>query len=273
MKTFTFIKTIFCVAMASLLFSCMGEREVPQAPDTALQANITIADLIKKYGKINYIDIDTALYIEGVVVGNDVSGNIYKKIYLQDATAGIDIEIEMLSNCHKYPVGQRLVISLKGLAMGLYGGQPQIAGQGNGVVQRLYEPECDQHFFRKGYASSANMPQPEVTTINKMSFTPDRFVGKLVRLDNVHFADPGSTFATAGDPGNGTNRDLLDAAGNKLVTRNSTKALFANDLIPSGEGSVIGIVGIYNGTLQFYFRSKDDIIGFAGFSEQTPSNR
>lgn len=242
--------------------ACVGEHDTPKAPDTDLKANITIAELINRFGETSYTDLDSAWYVEGVVTANDISGNIYKKIYLQDETAGIDVEIEMTKNSHKYPVGQRLVVSLKGLAIGLYGGQPQIAGQGNNVVKRLYEPECDAHFFRKGYASHAHMPEPELITINKLEFSPKRYVGKLVRIDSVRFEDPGLTFATAGDAGNGSNRNIIDKFNNSLVCRNSTKAMFANDIIPDGYGSVVGIVGIYNGTPQFYFRDKDDIIGF-----------
>lgn len=250
------------VVAALLLCACFGEKDTPKAPDSELQANITIRELINRFGKISYTDLDSAWFIEGVVVGNDVSGNIYKKIYLQDETAGIDIEIEMTNNHQKYPVGQRLVVSLKGLAMGLYGGQPQIANQGNNVVQRLYEPECEEHFFRKGYASEKNMPQPISATINEIGFSPKLYVGRLVRIDSVHFEDEGITFATAGDAGNGSNRNLLDRDSNTIVCRNSTKATFANNTLPIGIGSVVGIVGIYNGTPQFYFRDENDIIDF-----------
>ncbi|MCM1042065.1 MAG: DUF5689 domain-containing protein [Bacteroides sp.] len=264
MKTFRNISLrILPVLALAGLFSCVGDPEIPAAPDTDLKANITIKELIDRFGQISYTDLDSAWYIEGVVVGNDVSGNIYKKIYLQDETAGIDIEIEMTNNHHKYPIGQRLVISLKGLAMGLYGGQPQIANQGNNVVQRLYEPECEEHFFRKGYASAANMPEPIALTIKEIKDFPEPYIGMLIRIDSVYFVDAGLTFATAGDVGNGSDRKIFDKEDeNALVCRNSTKASFANDIIPEGFGNVIGILGIYNGTPQFYFRDKDDIFGF-----------
>lgn len=250
------------VAAVLSLCACFGEKDTPKAPNSELQANITIRELINRFGKISYTDLDSSWFIEGVVVGNDASGNIYKKIYLQDETAGIDIEIEMTNNHQKYPVGQRLVVSLKGLAMGLYGGQPQIANQGNNVVQRLYESECEEHFFRKGYASEKNMPQPISATINEIGFSPKLYVGRLVRIDSVHFEDEDITFATAGDVGNGSNRNLLDRNSNSIVCRNSTKATFANDTMPIGIGNVVGIVGIYNGTPQFYFRDENDIIDF-----------
>lgn len=264
---------MFPVAAVLSLCACFGEKDTPKAPDSELQANITIKELLDRFGKISYTDLDSAWVIEGVVVGNDVAGNIYKKIYLQDETAGIDIEIEMSNNHEKYPVGQRLVVSLKGLAMGLYGGQPQIAGQGNNVVQRLYETECDEHFFRRGFASVQNAPQPILTTINMINLSinanPFRYVGRLIRIDSVYFEDANITFANNGDAGNGSNRNILDKFGNSLVCRNSTYALFANDRLPVGIGNVTGILGVYNGTPQFYFRSSDDLENFA---IPTPNN-
>lgn len=264
MKTFRNIFLILPVLALAGLVSCVGEPEKPAAPDTDLKANITIAELISRFGKISYTDLDSAWFIEGVVVGNDISGNIYKKIYLQDETGGIDIEIEMTNNHHKYPIGQRMVVSLKGLAIGLYFGQPQIAGQGYYVVHRLYEPECDEHFFRKGYASAANMPQPIPLTINDINFRPDRYVGRLIRIDSVFFKDVAGGITFADGDGSASDRHIVDKNNNELVCRNSTKALFANDTMPNGLVSVQGILGIYinssRTTPQLYFRDINDII-------------
>ena len=84
------------LALASV--ACTGERDTPEPPETDLKANITIKELIGRYKGQAFAAIDTALYIEGVVTANDISGNIYKKIFLQDSTAGIDIEIEIISD-------------------------------------------------------------------------------------------------------------------------------------------------------------------------------
>lgn len=262
MKTFRNIFLILPVLALAGLVSCVGEPEKPAAPDTDLKANITIEGLIDLFGNTDYAEIDDNLYIEGVVVGNDISGNIYKKIFLQDATAGIDIEIEMTNNCHKYPVGQRLVIELKGLAFGRYSGQPQIAARGDNATARLYEVECDKHFYRKGYASAANLPQPILLNIGDIQFRPRHYVGRLIRIDSVYFEDGGETFASSSD-NSASNRNLVDMNGNKLVCRNSTKALFANDIMPKGFVNVQGILGIYvssETTPQLYFRDINDIV-------------
>ena len=264
------IRFAFLFAAVAALASCTGERDTPEAPWTDLEANTTIADLISNYEGLDYAAIDTPLYIEGVVTGNDISGNLYKKIFLQDSTAGIDIEIEMTNNYHKYPIGQRLVIDAQGLAFGTYRGQPQLAAQGDNVTERLYEPECDEHFHRKGYASEVNVPEPLSLSLNEVNFRPSRYIGRFLRFDSVQFDSAGCVFVdqvAAATSGNAMNRTIRDKRNNSLAVRISAYALFAPDTIPYGWGTVQGILGIYesgsNRELQLFPRMKEDLIGFS----------
>lgn len=274
------------LALASV--ACTGERDTPEPPETDLKANITIKELIGRYKGQAFAAIDTALYIEGVVTANDISGNIYKKIFLQDSTAGIDIEIEMTNNHQKYPIGQRLVIDLKGLAFGTYHGQPQIGAQGENVTERLYEPQCDEHFHRKGYASQANMPEPIVLTVHDVNFTVKKasYLGMLIRIDSVRFDSAGCIYVdqiSASTTGNAMNREIIDKNGtNKLAVRISAYALFAPDTIPHGYGTVQGILSIYGDNdpnafekedLQLFPRMKEDIFGFPNKSLQESSSQ
>lgn len=253
------------LALASV--ACTGERDTPEPPETDLKANITIKELIGRYKGQAFAAIDTALYIEGVVTANDISGNIYKKIFLQDSTAGIDIEIEMTNNHQKYPIGQRLVIDLKGLAYGEYNGQPQIGDQGENVTERIYEPVCDEHFHRQGYASELNVPEPLNLTINTVNFIGARdYLGMYIRMDSVKFDSAGCIYvdqAAAATSGNAMNRLIRDKYNNTLAVRISAYALFAPDTIPYGYGSIQGILGIYRDELQFFPRMQSDMIGFS----------
>ncbi len=276
MKKIKYLGGLSVVGILMACVGCVGDPVMPEAPTTDLKANITIREFLNMFATdVEYAPIDTALYIEGVVTGNDVGGTIYKKIYMQDTTAGIDIEIEMTNNCHKYPVGQRLVIDLNGLAFGRYRGQPQIGRQGKGATERLYESECDVHFHRQGYASAANAPEPLRVSMADVTNTvtdPEtgeqfnmRYCSRLIRVDSVYFAESGMEFVDvyASLSGNAIDRHLWDADDEYgLVTRISQYALFASDTIPEGFGSVVGILGFYNGTAQLYFRDKNDLIGF-----------
>ena len=128
MKTYKFL--FLSVLMLGLLFSCTKEYERPPLTEPlyeGAEANITIKKLKEQYKDIinpTLIDIDYIL--KAVVIGNDISGNIFKQLYVQDETGGINLGVDQNSVYTEYRVGQEVYINLKGLYMVKYGGQLQI---------------------------------------------------------------------------------------------------------------------------------------------------
>ena len=51
--------------------------------------------------------------MKAVITANDESGNIFKKIYLQDETGAIEMEVDQNSVYNYYPVGQTVYIDLQ----------------------------------------------------------------------------------------------------------------------------------------------------------------
>ena len=118
------------------LGSCMNEDW--QAPDfgnnppygnneiiPSTSNKITIADLKAKYANVfssnGYKLIEEDLQLHAVVNGNDQGGNLYKQISIQDETGGIIVGINGTDLYAFMPVGQKIVINLKGLYIGAYG--------------------------------------------------------------------------------------------------------------------------------------------------------
>lgn len=253
------IAAAFCV----LLVSCGQEFDRPpfDEPVPRWEANISIKDVLEYYDAANkYTVVDTNLVIEGIVTANDISGNVYKKIFLQDSSAAIDVEINLNSIYNQYRVGQRLVINLNGLAMGNYRGQPQLAAAGDGETVRLTELQCAEHIDRLGFPSEYNVPAPKVMTIAEINANYTDYIGQLMQVNNISFVDSGKVFADPNDEiGNATNRVIQDATGT-LTSRNSIYALFASDILPSGKGNVVGILGVFGTDVQFFFRDKKDVM-------------
>ena len=87
------------VLLLGLTFvSCNDDFDTPPmvVPQATHQPNMTIADFKAKYWKDvnNYIDtVKEDIVIHGWVTANDVSGNIYKSLYISDGTAGFSISI------------------------------------------------------------------------------------------------------------------------------------------------------------------------------------
>src|SRR5688500_7260470 len=122
-KTIMWFSTV-CVMAAAVfvLNSCKKTFDAPAPPgDPNIQANTTIAQLKAMHTVAGSIDvINTDIIIEGIVVANDKSGNLYKEIYIQDATGGLNILLDANSLYTSFPVGRKVFIKANGLAISDY---------------------------------------------------------------------------------------------------------------------------------------------------------
>ena len=113
---------IFLSGFAILLNSCKKEFDSPSGPkDQDIVANTTIADLKAMHpGNGAYTIVGTDIIISGIVVANDKSGNLYKQLYIEDATGGLQILLDASSLYGSYPIGRRIYIKCKGLCLSDY---------------------------------------------------------------------------------------------------------------------------------------------------------
>jgi hypothetical protein len=257
------LKKIFYLILVVLsTTSCVRDYDAPFIPEPSYdgKANITIAELVKKYagtvsGAPALIDVDYV--IKGYVTANDKSGNIFKQLYIQDGTAAINLGIDQNSIYTSLNVGQEIFINLHGFSIVNYGGELQIGYDGtnaNRIAWEIFEAQT----FLSGWPDESNATP---TTVNMGSLTAD-MVNMLVRIDNIYFVNGGKNKFTINDAT--TNEAIKDGNGNTLDVRTSSYADFAADLLPSGSGSIVGILGRFNSSWQLLVRSTDDLISFGG---------
>jgi hypothetical protein len=265
---------IFGLTGIIFLNSCVKEKfDAPEitAPTVDFSSNSNIAVLNQLSDSFSAIPVsDTTvpfgiitkdIIIEGTVVGNDESGNIYKNLYIQDASGAIDIALDAPGLYTNYRIGQKILVKCKGLYIGNYGGAPELGYIYNKTIGRIPAAFINDHLFLDGFPGAAPVPSlmtiPGFTSANRNS---------LVKLDSVYFmgSDVGQVFGVS--TATATNRTILDKNGNTLVIRTSNYANFAGKLVPSGYGSVTGILSIFNGTWQLIVRDTNDLVGFGGVS-------
>lgn len=284
------IKFIALAFLALTLGSCMGDgyadpdltEKVPASPygnNSLREKNvISIADLKTQFATIinsdnGYKQIEKDMMIKAVVTGNDVSGNIYNQVSVQDASGAIIIAINGSGLSGYLPVGQEILVSLKGLYIGSYKKLPQIGGVntklsdgslGMGKIERAI---WNEHFkiLNPGEADASTVV-PEEFDLTKLTDAAymDANVGKLMTLKKVKFASANGTNVWAPDDSN-TSLELIDAETGKkisssnLVVRNSGYSKFANEVVPQGVFDITGIFTRYNNTWQIVLRSTDDL--------------
>src|SRR5689334_3372972 len=130
MKFFTsYHKLSVVLALTSALFlsSCVLQAFTqPSTPnvDPNLTANKAIYQVDSLAGNSTApILINSDIVIAGVVIADDVSGNFYKTMIIQDSTAGIAVQLDVSNFATIYPIGRKIFIKCKGL---------YVANDGNG---------------------------------------------------------------------------------------------------------------------------------------------
>ena len=284
------IKFIALAFLALTLGSCMGDGyadpdltdKVPAAPygnNSLREKNvISIADLKTQFATVinsdnGYKQIEKDMMIKAVVTGNDVSGNIYNQVSVQDASGAIIIAINGSGLSGYLPVGQEILVNLKGLYIGSYKKLPQIGGvntklsDGSLGIGKIERAIWNEHFkiLNPGEADASTVV-PEEFDLTKLTDAAymEANVCKLMTLKKVKFASANGTNVWA--PGDtNTSLELIDAETGKkisssnLVVRNSGYSKFANEVVPQGVFDITGIFTRYNNTWQIVLRSTDDL--------------
>lgn len=269
------LRNINLLLLGSLaLASCVREYDAPPLKEPAYTgpaANVTIAQLRNEYAAATQdqpITIEKDEVLKAYVSGNDQSGNIYKTMYLQDATAGISILVDQGDVYSYYPVGQEVYINLKGMCISVYGEEQQI-GHPTGYLYRTPWSTFQEKVLPNKWANEANVAPLEISDISIINTDVNAYKFKLVKLTGVTFTN-GGTGVFASTSSNYTTETLKDAQGNSLDVRTSQYADFASQTLPEGKGTVIGILGRFKGAWQLIIRSSSDVYDFIKGEETTP---
>ena len=268
---------IFMLALtACLLSGCMdGNWDDPtelnsRGNKAIVESNvISIAQLKSQYknyittdyrdGK-SYTKITSDIQIKGVVTGNDIEGNLYNEISLQDETGAIIIAISEGGIWGYLPIGTEIVVDLKDLYIGNYGLQAQIGvpytnASGNTYVSRMSKLLWNSHFKLTG-----NTKNIEPVTFNNSTWDNFNDGAKLATIKNVQFDVPNDTTTFASpNSGAGSKSIYFKGIDKSVMVYTSNYADFAATYVPTGKVNVTGIVITYNRYKEFIIRSIDDV--------------
>ncbi len=227
------------------------ENPAPAAP-VANAGTMTIARIRAIHFNHYNVGAPTKFYrfnhdstIECTVIADEASGNLYKTVYVKDATAAIKIN---LRNGGGIATGDKIRVNLRNVLLNNYGGVIQLDSV-------MLEEKINK-------ISSGNPVEPIKLTYNQLiTSQASTYESQLVQLDSVQFelGSKNQPFADA------VNRETLERTivsltnTTPLIVRTSGYSNFATNLTPCGSGKMMVIMGQYNGTKQLTLRQYGDI--------------
>ena len=226
------MKNLNILLAVGILISSMSCRKEYDSPtvQTLLVGNILTVEELKAFrdsvGTAYTFTEDYSVYATATT--DETSGNFYKEVYVQAGSDAIQLR---LANSGGLYAGDSVRIALKGTTIDIYRGMFQLDGV-----------DVDNNIIKQ---ATGKYVAPVIRTITNIN--PDADRGLLVTFENVEFeqASMGSTWSDAVTESD-VNHNILDCSLNALIVRTSGYANFADDSIPSLNGSLTGIVGIYS---------------------------
>ena len=275
-KILKLMTALILVVTAGTFSSCKKTFDNPPgATDPAIVANTSIATLKALHTSSGAYDVITSdLIISGIVVADDKSGNLYKQLFIQDATGGLQILLDANSLYGTYPVGRKIFIKCKDLCISDYnntmalgvkatvGGVPSLEGIPGNLISKFV------------VGGSLNNPVvPKIVTLADLTMPCSSckpwlqpLLGTLVELDGFAFVDRNTTYSDTSAYKNTLNRFIKNCASQQIIIRNSAYANFAGIALPQGRGRVQAIFTAFGATQQLLIRDTTDVKFNGGYN-------
>ncbi|MEP7254747.1 MAG: DUF5689 domain-containing protein [Ferruginibacter sp.] len=262
-KILKLITVVILVASVGTFSACKKTFDNPPgAADPNIIANTSIKSLKALHSSSGAFDVITAdLIISGVVVADDKSGNLYKQLFIQDATGGLQILLDANSLYGTYPVGRRIFIRCKDLCISDYNGMMELGVKATVAGLPSLEGIPANVISRYVIGGSINNPVvPIVVTQAQLGTNmQDQYLGSLIQLDGYEFSDTTETFSDTSVYKSTVNLDIKSCSGATIIIRTSAYANFAGQKVPGGNGSVVAIYTTFGTTKQLLLRNAEDV--------------
>ena len=195
-------------------------------------------------------------YIKATVIADDRSGTFFKSLIVEDATGGINLALDADDMFESFPIGAEILVSISGLTLNRAAGLPSI---GDGIdsdnrLERVAESKVGSIIINTGNVNEVvSIP----LTLNQFYQNEIDYLNRLVEFSDIEFplGDVGVPFAADAT----RNITISDCDGDDIIFRASSFADFANQPIPNGSGTFIGIAGKFLDDAQIFLRELSDL--------------
>ena len=288
---FEIMKKIKFRTFAAVIITCLVTVACVQDDDFTIPSSIgneeneSLTNLLSRIeaGEVQLISIDqlkaqfisddeateiaSEIAVKGYVSSSDATGNFYKEFFIQDAaedaTSAIKISLNQVDSYNQFNMGREVYIYLKDLYLGEANGGDGVytiggAMNSDGEVEALTANEVPMYLFRS---------ENSYTIVPKVvSALSSNDVGIFVTLNDVEFttSEVGQPYVSPTDDYD-TQRTIQRCTGfnySTFLMETSAFASFKNEILPSGGGSISGVVSkdYYGDNLVLALNTSDDVL-------------
>ncbi|KUF44975.1 hypothetical protein HX071_00355 [Myroides marinus] len=279
----TIFKSLLYFSFAGLILTGCAKNDDFSVPpinceEPNIAANQTIDGLystIKEDSKVvaKYTNDEV---ISGIVVSSDQAGNFHQQLYIVDENTQtpVTLKVDIKGGFALYPVGSKVFVKLKdtyihhSFGMITVGGGIYTSTSGNKYADVITGSKLRNTLYRSCKIKTGDEFNKYINVVTLEQLKADKtLLGKLIRVNEVQFerAVVGKTYYDKDDKASNdaqgqTLRKIVDKKGNSLVVRTGQYSNGIKDqIIVKESGSITGIVSDFQGTLQFYPRTMEDM--------------
>ncbi len=208
---------------------------------------VSIAELRGRYVGSTHMLVDM-LCVEGVITANNIYGEFPNLLIIEDDSGAIELRVEFEDDELLYQIGCEVVVDCTGLWIGSSGGVLTLGEEPTEdyVVDQISESDLEWRFDFTGDVISY---APQVVTIAELT---QSMCSCYIVLEEVIFENlEGATSLCERDPDTGrltyATHILVDRSGDRIELYIPSTATYADESIPTGWGSVCGVVGYFAG--------------------------
>ncbi len=284
MKTIKFKTFATAIIACFALVACVQDDDFTVPSSVGVEENENLNDLLSRIeaGEVQLITIEqlkaqfisddeateivSEIAVKGYVSSSDATGNFYKEFFIQDkaegATSAIKIALNQVDSYNQFNMGREVYVYLKNLYLGEANGGDGVytiggAMNSDGEVEALTANEVPMYLFRSG--NTLNIVPKTVSALSSND------VGIFVTLSDVEFTtnSVGQPYVSPNDDYD-TQHTIQRCTGfnySTFLLETSAFASFKNEVLPSGGGSISGVVSkdYYGDNLVLALNTSDDV--------------
>jgi len=257
---------LMLLAFTAITFTSCVDQDFDDLTTANVDPEITPTHTIKQVQDLVTssiaTEITTDVIFDGIVIGDDSTGNIYKQIIIQKDSSGISFQVDMTNFYTEYPVGRHIYVKCKGLYIANDGdgnfeignppASPNSPVSSNNPLGRVPSALVTRYIVKGKWGQYIT---PKVFALNATNIPTNT----LVKYNDVEFASAhAGIYYAASSPSNLTIQDCAIPP-HELILYSSTYSTFAFTKTPYGKGSITGVYTVYSGDGELQIRSLKDV--------------